>query len=178
MKGKVINIELSSLLVRQNLLQKEVAISTKTSVSSFNGYVNQNHPVPISKAADIAAISGDDIFRGQISYEFLGFIKSMDGLAVDNCSPTELDVYQEIESNERKACKQQIKKLLVDSKFRKLEGFEKDQLKTYAFEFMDEIVVELSIVFAILKIVGMTIADLMKQRMPYWIQRGYMRKEK
>lgn len=178
MKGKVINVELASLLVRKNIQQKEVAVNTKTSVSALNGYVKQGHPVSISKAALIAEKNGDDVFRGQMSYEFFGFIKSMDGLVADNCSPTELDIYQKRESNERKACKEQAELLLVESKFRELDLSEKDQLKTYAFEFLDEIIVELSIVFSILKIIGVSVADLMKQRMLYWIERGYMKGER
>ncbi|MEG0285984.1 MAG: hypothetical protein RR494_07960 [Vagococcus sp.] len=176
MKGKVINVELGSLLVRKDIQQKEIAVNTKTSVSTLNGYVKQEHPVPISKAALIAEKNGDDIFKGQMSYEFFGFIKSMDGLVADNCSPTELDVYQKKESNERKACKDTIEILLVESKSRDLESSEKDLLKTYVIEFMDEIIVELTIVFSILKIIGVSITQIMNERMSYWISKRYMRK--
>ena len=45
----------------------------------------------------------------------------------------------------------------------------------YVLEFLDEIIVELAIVFSILKIIGMSIQEAMSLKMPEWVAKKYMR---
>lgn len=175
MSKAILNTELQSLLARKNLQQKELSIDAKISNSSMNGYVNQKHPVPVTKAVDIAKTNGDDLFVSQMSYKYLGFIKSMDGPLAEICTTAELEIFQKMESEERKERKNRAEVLIVQSKIRNLENFEYDELKQYALEFLDEIIVELAIVFSILKIIGMSIQEAIRIKMPEWIAKKYMK---
>lgn len=174
-KKAVLKTELQSLLFRNDLQQKELSVNAKIPNSSMNGYVNQDNPVPINKAMDIAEANGDDLFISQMSYKYLGFIKSMDGPLAEICTTAELDIFQKMESEERKERKNRAEVLIVQSKIRNLENFEYDELKQYALEFLDEIIVELAIVFSILKIIGMSIQEAIRIKMPEWIAKKYMK---
>ena len=52
---------------------------------------------------------------------------------------------------------------------------EKREIRDYADEFLDEIIVEMAIVFSILKILNISIQTAIKERMPHWISKRYMK---
>ena len=56
-----------------------------------------------------------------------------------------------------------------------LTDVERTELRNYTDEFLDEIIVEMAIVFSILKILNVTIQEAIKARMPHWIKKRYMR---
>jgi hypothetical protein len=56
-----------------------------------------------------------------------------------------------------------------------LTDVERTELRNYTDEFLDEIIVEMAIVFSILKILNVTIQEAIKDRMPHWIKKRYMR---
>lgn len=174
MNKAVINKELSQLLTRKNISQKEIAVDTKTPNSSMNGYVSRSHSVPVAKAGDIAEMNGDDIYKSQMAYIYFGFIKAMDGKLIDVCTVAELDLLEAVENQERLSRKERAHLLVIQSKVRELEHHEKDEIKTYIYEFLDEIVVELSIVMSLLQIVGMSINEAFKMRLPKWQNDNYM----
>lgn len=175
MNKAILNTELQGLLARNDLQQKELSINANISNSSLNGYVNQKHPVPINKAVDIAKANGDDIFISQLSYEYLGFIKSMDGVLSEVCSVAELDILQVRESNERKELKTYTLDLTIKAKRQELTKDELAIVKRYALELLDEIVVELSVVLTLLKLTKTTLRNAIASRMPEWISNGYMK---
>lgn len=47
----------------------------------------------------------------------------------------------------------------------------KTEFRKYTDEFLDEIIVEMAIVFSILKILNITIQEAIKERMPHWIKK-------
>lgn len=175
MSKAILKTELQSLLVRNNLQQKELSINANISNSSLNGYVNQDHPVPINKAVDIAEANGDDLFVSQMSYKYLGFIKSMDGMLSEVCSVAELDILQVRESNERKEMKDYTMELTIQAKRRELTKDELAVIKRYSLELLDEIVVELAVVMSLLKITKTSIKKAIASRMPKWVADGYMK---
>ena len=52
---------------------------------------------------------------------------------------------------------------------------EKREIRDYADEFLDEIIVEMAIVFSILKILNISIQTAIKERMPHGISKRYMK---
>lgn len=175
MKSAVINYELKGLLHRNDTLQKEVAVNAKIGKSTLNEYVAGSRPVPIEKAATINQVAGDDLFASQMSNKYFGAIQSMDGKVAEILTPTELDFLQDQETIQREERREHAKVLLIKSKLEPLTRKDREDLERYVMEFLDEIVVELSIVFSILRILGMTITEAFNKRMPHWIKKKYMK---
>lgn len=175
MKSVVINYELKELLTRNDTLQKEIAVNAKIGKSTLNEYVAGSRPVPIEKAATINQVAGDDLFASQMSNKYFGAIQSMDGRVAETLTPMELDFLQDKETQEREERRKQAKVLLIKSKLEPLTQEDRVDLEKYVMEFLDEIVVELSIVFSILKILGLSLADVFNKRMPHWIKQKYMK---
>lgn len=167
--------ELTALMSRRNMQQKEISVDTKIPRTTLSGYVKRGS-VPIEKAAKIAEMNGDSLFVSQIAYKALGFIKSMDG-SLSNVSEAELDIFQKMESQERKERKERVQQLIVESKVRSLDSEELEEVENYGLEFLDEIVVELAIVFKIFDVVHLDIRDAVKLKMPQWVAKHYMRGE-
>ena len=69
-----------------------------------------------------------DELTGDISYQYLGFFKSMDGQLADVKSTNDLEIFQEIESNERKERKKVVQRIVAESQVRMLTGVEKQSL--------------------------------------------------
>lgn len=163
------------------LNQAGVACVTKTPTATVNGHFNDSD-VSFDKAMDYLEgfereneINAVNTLTNDYSHSFLGFIKSMDGELAEVCTTAELDIFQQMESEERKERKKRAELLIVQSKVKRLDQQEVSELRDYALEFLDEIVVELAIVFSILKIIGMTIREAVKIKMPEWIAKKYMR---
>lgn len=94
--------------------------------------------------------------------KYLGTLKALDGKIAEILTPTELDFLQEEETKQREERRQQAKLLLIKSKLEPLNNEDKTDLEKYVMEFLDEIVVELSIIFSILKILGMNVSTAFK----------------
>jgi transcriptional regulator with XRE-family HTH domain len=167
--------ELDALLIRRNLSQKEVAKESNIPFSTLNGYTKGTQEVPVNKAIDINNAVGDDVFASGISNKYLGTLKALDGKVSEVLTPTELDFLQEQETMQREARREQAKALLIKSKLEPLNKTDKDDLEKYVLEFLDEIVIELSIVFSILKILGMSMSTAFNKRMPHWVKIKYMK---
>ena len=172
---------LKRALSRTDLRQKEVAISTKTACATFSDHV-QGSPARFDKAIDYHKFFKNERFvdeankmLSEYSYLFLGFLKSMDG-KLSEVSEAELDIFQQIESDERKSCKPMAQRLMVESKVRDLDREEMQVIRNYGLEMLDEIIVELTITFKAFEITGMDIQDAIKQKMPEWQCKKYMRR--
>lgn len=167
--------ELNGLTSRKHLQQKGIAVDTSIPKTTLNGYF-RNEPVPVEKAINILESVSDSTFTSQVAYKYLGFIKSLDG-ALSNVSEAELDIFQQVESDERKECKKRAERLIVESKVRSLDLEELEAVENYGLEYLDEIIVELAYVFKIFEIVGIDISEAMKIKMPQWISKKYMKGE-
>lgn len=167
--------ELDGLLIRKNLSQKEISIKSQIPFSTLNGYTKGTQEAPVSKIVKINKAVGDDLFASQMANKYFGAIKSLDGKVADTLTPMELDFLQDKETLEREERRKQAKVLLIKSKLEPLTQEDRVDLEKYVMEFLDEIVVELSIVFSILKILGLSLADVFNKRMPHWIKQKYMK---
>ena len=119
--------------------------------------------------------AGDDLFASQMANKYFGTIKALDGRVSEVLTPTELDFLQVQETEEREERRRQAKKLIIKSKLEPLTKEDREDLEDYVMQFLDEIVVELSIVFSILQILKTSITEAFNRRMPHWIKKKYMK---
>ena len=173
---KVVSIgwELEYALERNDMKQKELAILTKTPNATVSDHV-QGGGVRVEKAVEYSEAINDNIFISQMSYDTFGFVKSADGQLTDVMTPFELNFFEDIETAEREKRRDKAKELLLKSKLEKLADADENELEEYVLQFLDEIVVELSIVFSILDILDMSITETFDKRMPVWIDKKYMK---
>lgn len=162
--------------------QKGLSVLSKTPTATVSDHLN-GREVKFDKAMDYLEsfekeneVTAVNELASDYSHNYLGFIKSMDGELAEICTTAELEIFQRLESDERKERKNRAEVLIVQSKVKRLDQKEVSELRDYALEFLDEIIVELSIVFSILNIIGMTIREAIKIKMPEWIAKKYMRK--
>lgn len=172
-----LSTELHALEKRNEYSQKEISIDAELPFSTYNGYSTGSQDVPIAKAAKINKAKGDSWFSHEIAHQYFGTIKALDGKVGDILTPTELDYLEEVETSEREERRDQTKKLLIKSKLEPLNDNDRDDLEKYVMEFLDEVIVELSIIFSILKILGMTVTAAFTKRLPHWIEKKYMKGE-
>jgi hypothetical protein len=90
-------------------------------------------------------------------------------------NPLALDILQQKESNERKAKKDRALEVLTLNDGT-LSREDKDIILDYSMEFLDEIMVETTMLVSLLELCDVTVNRAVEKRMPYWQQRGYMRK--
>lgn len=174
MEKAVLSSELESLLVRNDMQQQDIVNKTQMGKSTISEYIKQGKNVPIQKAAKLADSVADNLFTSQLAYKFFGFIKSMDG-KLSNTTAAELDIFQKIESDERKEHKQRAERLIVENKVRELDEEELNEIEQYGLEFLDEIIVELAIVYKIFDTVNLDIKEAVEEKMPEWISKSYMK---
>lgn len=177
-----ISTVLDTAVKNSELRQKGLAQVSKTPAATVSDHAN-GREVKFDKAMDYleafekeGEVEATNSLTSSYSYSYLGFLKSMDGQLVEVCSTAELEIFQRMESDERKERKSRAEILLVQSKVRQLDQYEQSELKSYVLEFLDEIIVELAIVFSILKVLRMTIREAIRIKMPEWIAKKYMRK--
>lgn len=160
--------------------QKELAVDSKTPNATVSDHLNGAN-VPIDKAIEYFNAMARNGYEGlnyitsQMSFQYLGFFKSLDGKVADVKSVNDLEILLDIEQSEREAKRERAKYLIVKSQISTLEVNERAELSNYVNEFLDEIVIEMTIVQSIADVLGMTIQTLIKQRMPYWIKKMYMK---
>lgn len=177
-----ISTVLDRAVKNSELNQKGLAQVSKTPTATVSDHIN-GREVKFDKAMDYLEsfeneneVSVLNELTSDYSHSYLGFIKSMDGELAEICTTAELDIFQRLESDERKERKSRAEVLIVQSKMKRLDQQEVSELRDYALEFLDEIIVELSIVFSILNIIGMSIREAIRIKMPEWIAKKYMRK--
>lgn len=175
MTKELIKTELDDLLVRKNLTQREIAYESGIPFSTFNGYTKGAQAVTVQKATQIAENAGDDLFCSQMANVYFGTIKALDGKVTEVLTPTELDFLQDLETQEREERRNQAKSLIIKAKLEPLSLEDRKDLQEYVMQFLDEIVVELSIVFSILSILNMSVKQAFAERLPHWIAKKYMR---
>lgn len=166
---------LSEVLKREVVSQKYLAYDSNTPQSTLSDHVKGKQPVDITKAADYAESLNDSKFSLEVAYLFFGTISAMTGDKYQS-NPLALDILQQKESNERKAKKDLALEILT-LKNGKFDQSDKDTLFDYASEYLDEIMVETTMLVSLLDICDKTLMEAVNARMPYWQEKGYMRKE-
>lgn len=176
MASHVLASPLMDALVRNDYQQKFIAGESKTPQATFSDHVTGKKAVTIQKAEQYAESINDSKFSLEMAYIFFGAVSAMTGDKYQN-NPLALDILQQKESNERKAKKDRALEILTLNNGT-LDRDDKDTIFDYTLELLDEVMVETTLMVSLFNLCDMTVSDAIDRRMPYWEERGYMRKEK
>ncbi|MGG2440338.1 hypothetical protein ACQUGW_14425, partial [Enterococcus faecium] len=72
--------------------------------------------------------------------------------------------------------KQYVEKILLKN-VEYLTVDDRQQIISYAYEYLDEIMVEVTLISTLCEILGIDIRKLSEERLSYWINQGYMKGE-
>lgn len=162
-------------LNRQDLSKKYLAYDSDTPQSTVSDHTKGKQPVNVSKAIDYSESLNDSRFNLEVAYIFFGTISAMTGDKYQN-NPLALDILQQKESNERKSKKDRALETLT-LKSEEFNQEDKNILFDYASEYLDEIMIETTMLVSLLDICEISIMEAVEQRMSYWQEKGYMRGE-
>ncbi|EGP5178157.1 hypothetical protein EJX00_06200 [Enterococcus faecium] len=173
-----------SVAIRESLVEainksgetkKEIARQINVSQQSLSDWSTPHNtkPVTLENAQALTDYFRDSDFTLQVIHEFFGLFKSIDG-DVYRRDPSSLDKLQMIESDERKQKKQEVEKILL-KQVNYLTAEDRQQIISYAYEFLDEIMVEVTLISALCEMLGIDIRKLSEQRLLYWVNQGYMK---
>lgn len=174
MKKVILEKPLMESLERQDLSKKFLAFDSGTPQSTVSDHTKGKQPVDIGKAIDYAESLQDSRFNLEVAYIFFGTISAMTGDKYQS-NPLALDILQQKESNERKAKKDKALEILT-LRNGEFDIEDKDILFDYASEYLDEIMVETTMLVSLLEICEKSIMEAVESRMGYWQEKGYMRK--
>jgi hypothetical protein len=173
-KAAPFGYELEVALERSDIRKNELARETNTPQTTISTYIGGGN-LRADKAAEMVDLIPDNQLKADFSWKYGGFIKAMDGTLNDVMTPFELNYFEDKETKEREERRDRMKDILLKAKMDTLDEVDKKDLEDYVMQFLDEIIVELTIVFSILKILGMTITTAFNKRMPHWIEKKYMK---
>ena len=164
-KSSVIRESLVEVINKSGETKKEIARQINVSQQSLSDWTTllNTKPVTLENAQALTDHFRDSDFTLQVIHEFFGLFKSIDG-----------DVYRMIESDERKQKKQEVEKILL-KQVNYLTVDDRQQIIAYAYEFLDEIMVEVTLISALCEILGIDIRKLSEERLSYWVAQGYMK---
>ncbi len=172
----ILKEELNEVLQKHELKKKELARKSHFSSQTITDWTGGNpKPVTINNAEILSKELNDSKFTLTVAHKFLGILKGLDGDLFNTDSPNDLEILGEQEEEERIIRKREAQRILAKRK-NKITPDDQQVLITYANEFLDEIIIELTIVISIFKISGLSLMDAVKKRMPYWVRQGYMKK--
>lgn len=174
-KSVVIRGSLTKAINKNGKTKKEIARRIKVSQQSLSDWTTplNTKPVTLENAQLLSEYFRDSEFTLQVIHEFFGLFKSIDG-EMYRRDPSSLDKLQMIESEERKQKKQEVEKILL-KQVNFLTPDDRQQIIDYAYEFLDEIMVEVTLISALCEMLGIDIRQLSEQRLSYWIKQGYMK---
>ena len=172
MRNALLGKPLMKSLERQELSKKYLAFDSGTPQSTVSDHTKGKQPVDVNKAIDYAVSLQDSAFNLEVAYIFFGTISSMTGDKYQR-NPLALDILQLKESNERKAKKEKALDILTMNS-QEISKEQKNVIFDYASEYLDEIMLETSLLVSLLDICEISITEAVNQRMSYWKQKGYM----
>ena len=171
----IIDESLTEVINKNGETKKEIAGNINVSQQSMSDWTSKNgaKPVTLENAQVLSDYFRDSDFTLQIIHEFFGLFKSIDS-NVYRRDPSSLDKLQMIESDERMQKKKDVEKILL-KQVNYLTNDDRQQIISYAFEFLDEIMVDVTLISALCEILGIDIRKLSEERLSYWVQQGYMK---
>ncbi len=176
MTSYVLASPLVEAMTRQNMQQKYVSVDSKTPQATLSDHMHGKKGVSIQKAEQYANSIKDSRLNLEMAQIFFGSIPVMTGTKHQQ-TPLALDVLQEKESSERKELKQHVREILTLSEG-ELNSEERNVITNYTLEFIDEIVVEVTLLASLADLLGTTVEQLVAGRLPYLTNIGFMRKGK
>ena len=176
-QSAVIRESLIKVINKSGKTKKEIAKQVNVSQQSLSDWTtpHKTKPVTLENALVLTDHFRDSNFTMQVIHEFFGLFKSIDS-DVYRRDPSSLDKLQIIESDERKQKKQYVEKILLKN-VEYLTVDDRQQIISYAYEYLDEIMVEVTLISTLCEILGIDIRKLSEERLSYWINQGYMKGE-
>ncbi|OTN92435.1 hypothetical protein [Enterococcus faecium] len=174
-QSAVIRESLIKVINKSGKTKKEIAKQVNVSQQSLSDWTTPHNtkPVTIENAQMLTDHFRDSNFTMQVIHEFFGLFKSIDS-DVYRRDPSSLDKLQAIESDERKQEKQYVEKILLKN-VEYLTVDDRQQIISYAYEYLDEIMVEVTLISTLCEILGIDIRNLSEDRLSYWINQGYIK---
>lgn len=174
MKSHVISQQLKEAIKRKQLTQSELSRETYRAKTTMNGYF-RGDPTPLDAMQDIANFMDDSILSQQLTNKVFNGIPAMQSDVYKEC-PHSLDIIQLIESEERK--EQKNKAMFAMAKHKEaLSEQDKETIKDYAMDFLDEVFVEIRYIISMFDKLDMSLMSAVKKRIPYWKAKNYLRGE-
>lgn len=171
--SRIISTQLRQAMKRKGISQVQLSVRINRSTSTVNAYL-QNQPTPIEAIQDIAKILNDSMLNQQLSNEFFGTLPTMESITYQD-SPHVLEFLQQQEAEERKAMKQRALMSLSKNDHCLLTE-DLDNIKNYANEYLDEMLIEMRLVMSLLAKCDVSIMQAIHNRKPYWATQGYVRR--
>ncbi|WP_179395019.1 hypothetical protein [Lacticaseibacillus absianus] len=166
---------LTRALIKVDGTQRWLAQRVGKSKSSINNYMHGS-PVASDDAVEIANVLGDDHFSQELGNMLLGLIKSFTGPRIPG-DLTSLLVYDDFEEAEEKRYLEDKNIRMVLSNPEPLDDAEQAALRDYLLEKLDSTVMDLTLLTAGSAKLGITLAQLFRERTPTYIRKHYIRKE-
>ncbi|RXK54010.1 hypothetical protein EPB68_12710 [Enterococcus faecalis] len=174
----ILRKSLNDVLNKKNEKKKDVAREINVSQQSLSDWTSQNNakPVTIENALRLSNHFKDSTFTLEVIYQFFGMFKTCDG-DVYRKDPSALDKLQTIESDERKSLKENIERIIL-KKPEYLSEQDISKIVAYASEYLDEVIVEITLLSSLCDLASIDIRYLSEQRLTHWEQLGYVRSKK
>ncbi len=153
-QSAVIRESLIKVINKSGKTKKEIAKQVNVSQQSLSDWTtpHKTKPVTLENARVLTDHFRDSNFTMQVIHEFFGLFKSIDS-DVYKRDPSSLDKLQIIESDERKQKKQHVEKILLKN-VEYLTVDDRQQIISYAYEYLDEIMVEVTLISTLCEILG------------------------
>lgn len=168
---RTIGSQLKHAIKRKGMSQVQLSVQINRSASTVNSYL-QNQPTPIEAIQDIAEVLNDSMLNQDLSNEFFGTLPAMDTTIYQD-NPHVLEFLQQQEANERKA-KKEIALRALSKNDHCLTREDLDVIKSYANEYLDEMLIEMRLVMSILSKTDLSIMQAISNRKSYWKVQGYV----
>ncbi|WP_277631360.1 hypothetical protein [Atopococcus tabaci] len=172
MKSYVVNNELRESVKRKEITQTELSNRVFRAKTTVNGYF-RGDPAPLEALEEMAHTIDDSLLSQNFSHRVFDMLPPMESDTYQT-NPMSLDIIQMMESNERKALKQKAMFAMAKQKGARSQE-DTDAIQEYAFNFLDEVLVEMRYIVSILEKVDMSLMSAIKQRMPDWKAKKYVR---
>lgn len=169
--SKSIGTQLKQAVKRKGMTQVQLSVRINRSSSAVSAYM-KNDPTPIEVIQDIAEVLNDSMLNQNLSNEFFGTLPAMETIIYQD-NPHVLEFLQQQEANERKA-KKEIALRALSKNDHCLTREDLDNIKSYANEYLDEMLIEMRLVMSILSKTDVSIMQAISNRKSYWKVQGYV----
>ncbi|EGO7825049.1 hypothetical protein FI616_002915 [Enterococcus faecalis] len=174
----ILRKSLNDVLNKKNEKKKDVAREINVSQQSLSDWTSQNNakPVTIENALRLSNYFKDSTFTLEVIHQFFGIFKICDG-DVYRKDPASLERLQKIESDERKSLEENVERIILKNP----EYFSENDISkiiTYINEYLDEVMIEITLLSILCDLVAIDIRYLSEQRLTHWEQLGYVRSKK
>lgn len=167
-----ISTELKQAAGRQGMTQLSLARKTYKAHTTVSGYFNKE-ATPLEAITDLADVLQDSTFTNQMASKTYGTLPVMES-EVFYETPHTLELLQEKEAAERKAHKDEALMILC-KRDDSLTVSDKEALRAYVNEFLDEMLIEMKLIISILNKINVSFMKAIRDRTPYWIIQNYLK---